>query len=731
MSRILLRGIQCHACRQNVIRSFVSASGVTITPPAIGSVSPSKAHPPHLSGSFPTRHVKLFSSQAKDDPSLAADAVSENSAAQEGSYPQENSEQHVPWYLQEEVQEMALHPMRQQQELPPLPENPPPILKILLEYISVDIGLDNLNLLDLRTLDPPPALGANLIMIFGTARSVKHLNVSADKFCRWLRTTYKLRPDADGLLGRNELKIKLRRKARRARLVKRAGSTLKQPDDGITTGWICVDVGIVEGGQLSKPEGVQKAGFVGFGTVIQGTRIVVQMMTEEKREEIDLESLWRQTLEKNSMDNPGLPKPQAEEPPQVVGFTHESSTVTAADFSHRVSQTPPIRANYEQLRSISTSLHRLRDKRGSATDFVPTDTTVATKSAKSTSSQESLPSLFNYLSNLEPDKAIDELGQGMDDRTSTSFLQRFYEELARTAPQIASVQKLELMCTAILLQHSGYRKEDLFQAFKEHIVSNYPLPRALVLRLLDALLAFKPDPNSNPPRLRLPGADMELALRLIENAALRGTNILHADFLIRVFLAVSYRTRVYAVKPENLHSAAITGNRIPVSIDEFESVQRIQTRLASIIRAAKVALGEKEYLDILRVHSDQGEYAKFWNAWGEVALAGIHRGKSFYLFLFNLHAELGDWQQSRTTLLNCIPMMWREDPPVFFDAELAEVVSKCIALAYPDIDDTVQHNLPALIVKTWHHCRTAIQNQKMNERKERLIQTELGTLPEN
>lgn len=163
--------------------------------------------------------------------------------------------------------------------------------------MSVELGLDDLTLLDLRQLDPPPALGSNLLMIIGTARSEKHLHVSADRLCRWLRTEYKMSPYADGLLGRNELKLKIRRKVKRARLMSAVGSKgtgSGELDDGIRTGWVCVNVGRVEGGELPEDQSkLQRVeGMVGFGAHSKGCNIVVQMLTEEKRGEVDLEKLW-------------------------------------------------------------------------------------------------------------------------------------------------------------------------------------------------------------------------------------------------------------------------------------------------------------------------------------------------------------------------------------------------------------------------------------------------------
>jgi len=156
-------------------------------------------------------------------------------------------------------------------------------------------------------------------MIIGTARSVKHLNVSADRFCRWVRKQYKLRPYADGLLGRNELKLKLRRRARRLKLAQSVGNTVAvNSDDGITTGWICVNMGPVDEAVLHETEAAAEVAvmeseqctsteetaegedeyenpdpeYVGFGSRTNSPRIVVQMFTEEKRAEMDLEGLW-------------------------------------------------------------------------------------------------------------------------------------------------------------------------------------------------------------------------------------------------------------------------------------------------------------------------------------------------------------------------------------------------------------------------------------------------------
>lgn len=132
-------------------------------------------------------------------------------------------------------------------------------------------------------------------MIIGTARSEKHLHVAADRFCRYLRREHSLKANAAGLLGRNELKIKLRRKAKRMRMLANVGGAAPEGniDDGIRTGWICCTLGKIEAhsNDMHMPgDNVQE--FVGFREVKPGVNVVVQMFTEEKRVETDLETLW-------------------------------------------------------------------------------------------------------------------------------------------------------------------------------------------------------------------------------------------------------------------------------------------------------------------------------------------------------------------------------------------------------------------------------------------------------
>lgn len=137
------------------------------------------------------------------------------------------------------------------------------------------------------------------MMLIGTARSEKHLHVSADRFARWLRATYKLSVNADGLLGRNEVKLQMKRRAKRAKLLGSVGAVQREGEEEENkSGWICVDAGVIEQ-SVTEERSLDDTGIIGFGGQTDGVKLVVQIMTDDKRREIDLETLWGRALERH------------------------------------------------------------------------------------------------------------------------------------------------------------------------------------------------------------------------------------------------------------------------------------------------------------------------------------------------------------------------------------------------------------------------------------------------
>ena len=205
----------------------------------------------------------------------------------------------VPWYLQVEPPRHAKS--MQDVTLPEPPKGSPAVLGPLIQYVFEEMGLDDISLLDLRSLEATPAFGPNLIMLFGTARTERHLHISTRAFTRWLRKNHDVNATAAGLLTPAEIKVKLRRMRKKSRQIGSVGyDGSTGSDDGISTGWICINLGTV-GSRKGETVSTDAQGrMAGFGQTKSGTTIVVQAMTEARRQDMDLEKLWTQTLDRNT-----------------------------------------------------------------------------------------------------------------------------------------------------------------------------------------------------------------------------------------------------------------------------------------------------------------------------------------------------------------------------------------------------------------------------------------------
>lgn len=285
----------CYQCRSAVLRLFASPSSPTPFARTAGSLPacrPKGVAPPFTKAFMSSTKKLSTSSDEQQSEQNLEDESSAGGEEDEPTAPEAANAADVPWYLQVEPPRhvATIEPP----PLPEVPEGAPEVVGPLLQFVSEELGLDELNLMDLRELDPPAALGPNLFMLFSTARSERHLHVSAGRLLRWLKYNHRIGASADGLLGPNERKTKLKRKAKRAKLLGTMGTD--DGDDGLRTGWICVNLGTIgHGGEASTIIG-EDGRVAGFGVTRSGSSIVVQIMTESRRAELDLESLWENAL---------------------------------------------------------------------------------------------------------------------------------------------------------------------------------------------------------------------------------------------------------------------------------------------------------------------------------------------------------------------------------------------------------------------------------------------------
>lgn len=567
--------------------------------------------------------------------------------------------QPIPWYLQEDTP-VSEEPVSSRDHLPNLPENPPKILQPLLEYTFKDLGLDNLKLIDLRNLQIPAALGANVIMLVGTARSVKHLNVSADRLCRWMRgSTWKLSPYADGLLGRNELKIKLRRKARRARAATQAGAILEEKDDGITTGWICVNAGVVEEDHTQPT--LQEEGIEGFGSIGRGTRVVVQMFTEEKRAEVDIETLWEKRLQQAERERQRISSVSSETPEEVGDPATENRLSSDNNLVH---SRPAMSFPFEQRRSLHISRRRQMPLNKDAVERPDAASESPSAASRPSGREPNMDYLFERLSDLPDDVARHELGIGKGDMDSSRFLRSFHQLRSHLSPAGDAAARIKFLSMAIHLKHPSYSKGSLWKEFIDYVRCGYHFSDEQGLLIVSAMLTPRALDNTRKGSSTLPREDIELAMRVLEQLSLYGVNVLN----MKVFNMLYTASR---------HTSGRAKGRTWRGNTALTRIQRV-------VEAFNIPFDPKESRVFMFNLLEDGNYNAFWPLWYELGRSDSPRTREDYVQLFRLHAQLRDPNRARDCVSNWEGMMAKENPPVSQDEEITKHIQACLALGELD-----------------------------------------------
>ncbi|KAJ6444943.1 HD domain-containing protein [Purpureocillium lavendulum] len=337
IARPAIATVACCGCRNSILRA---ALGSAAAKPRVFAQPQRRP--------FQSSPRRFLSSHQPGEPhaSEQADEATKSNTQDEGE---------KPWFLEEEPPRHA--PSLHQPTLPRAPEGVPALVDPMIKYIYEDMGLDDISLLDLRDLDPPAALGANLIMLFATARSERHLHVSSGRFVRWLKRNYKVNARADGLIGPGELKTKLRRLKKKAKLMGTNTMIVPGGDNGISTGWVCVNFSSSGNGADEESSFDESGRFSGFGSSLTGTTVVVQCMTESRRGELDLETLWqgilRRSLEQTS-------KMKGEKTEDRAAFEKMVSSRMQQPSNPSASQWQALQQASQQQRHFSTMARRLK-----------------------------------------------------------------------------------------------------------------------------------------------------------------------------------------------------------------------------------------------------------------------------------------------------------------------------------------------------------------------------------
>lgn len=601
-----------------------------------------------------------------------------------------------PWYLQVETPQPEANPLLKRQQLPELPPDPPPLLKSMLEHISTDLGLDDLTLYDLRQLDPPPALGAKLIMIIGTARSEKHLHVSADRFCRWLKTSHKLSPYADGLLGRGELKLKLRRKARRARLLSNVGSSEKaNADDGIRTGWICVNVGNVPDGRKSMVYKDLHEDYVGFGEEIDGAKVVIQMLTQEKREELDLEDLWGKSMRRHERKEARISATEEDcnNAPHQVGDLSAASKSALSDIQFAAASRQRFSLGaHAQARSYHTDVN-VAAANSEDPDHQPEDGITETgeevkehegpQTLNAKQDVPNIPSKQDRLARLqEQAQHLMALPQSQAKEMLREDTFSFWIAFDNIYPLSPGLQESEVRLDLLAYKQTvcpNSGKDTIIQAFHEITSTFIDIPVRMYMTMLKALMQAP----------ILPG-DVFEAASVIEQSYARGHDM--GNEWTRAAMQ-----KAILQLPDALFAPEF----------RLDAFQRFRVVMNRMIGPAPIAAE----LEMLQTCAQLGKWREFWDVWRSFPRAMRPRPKELYVAMFHHVATRHHQAEATRCVREHVPEMTLEEPRIAWDAEIALAVKACLLVAEPEIARmAAQEDAFGEWVSLWRQCnRTMTQ----------------------
>lgn len=731
-SRVIASGVRCGACRSRFLRTFVPLAGFD-SAPALGRARATTR-------AFTSAPLRLSDNLTKNEPSLdSAESNTESAPASADS-----QEASVPWYLQVDAPQQPLdgsaHPLADRQRIPALPEHPPPILEHLLRYVSVDLGIDDVSLLDLRELDPPPALGANLLMLFGTTRSEKHLHVSADRLCRWLRSEYKLSPYADGLLGRNELKLKLRRKARKARMLSNAGGSESSlaADDGIQSSWICVNVGSVKAAESTPTDGPKIQNFVGFGGVSKGVNIVLQLFTEEKRTELDLETMWNGVLKtdrrrKEASTTNDAPVDEMYNPNGAV-FAGSNVPKSSSAFQHTNPQAPlQTRALHTtRMKEIGTRLVSERaGKQTLANNLTrPWRASMSTASDAGRSSFKSftpssvqepagpsqhgealgLAKKLEQLRQMSKEEKKAALGTGFNSRmngVSTPFLKEFNSYIPEFPDVVHYEAIMQLYLVARSINHPGYPVFLINDLLWEMISAGIRVPERMFLDTLRSNLSVE-----HPEEFEESTAQRRNQIVFAFLQAMQGQSysVLTDEIILMLHNSVSTLTEdLEAQHPEQ-----------STVIKRAEYNRSVRHKLLHQIDVLGIPLKHETFAHLLQSYARLGDMEGMWHVWSSTALSMYSRSAYMYAVALNGVAFSGSQKGCIEALRNCLATMKQEIPEVELKGDVRDAVMRCLLVISPEIDKAWERgNKKGEWLSIWNRCMRELGKEEERRRMSR------------
>ena len=488
-------------------------------------------------------------------------------------------------------------------------------------------------------------------------------------------------------------------------------------DDGIRTGWVCVDVGIVEGAEGEADAVPEPQDFVGFGRKTDGVRVVVQMLTEEKRQEIELERLWggilkrsgQQQLEgvedsavESTTSEPSLPAPTGSTPSSdngsslngARGFHTSARPVLEPEvFKHRRSFTTTAFRPSEQEAAQEidqTMLHDSITRFISEGQFEEALAAVQKYGANISELQNGkwrpfmLEQLLSSLQSVQQEQAFEYLGTGSSDYSSTPFLTCFYQSLSGYPSSSEVEARIWLHCFAQALGHPGYSRSGLLELFDELKICGAEISQTSYMHLIRGVLqATETETQYHGP----PQKAIEGVMDILNTMHSQGFTILDEAILVELQALVSPGLNL-DVPPHQIYSDPTETFDLP-----SYPMSPIQHRLHKLMMTIDLrCFRDESRIRLMDMYSNQRHWREFWEVWSMAPRRSKAQSSIMYAFMFSRVAQAKNQKACMNVIRIWAPEMESEDPPVPLHGHVAEAVRACLMVADPMLPERAAQN---------------------------------------
>ncbi|KAL4971470.1 hypothetical protein BDW66DRAFT_146090 [Aspergillus desertorum] len=424
------------------------------------------------------------------------------------------------------------------------------------------------------------------------------------------------------------------------------------------------------------------------------------MFTAEKRAEMDLETLWEGRLARVQKEREKHADVAKDNAPEEVRYPNSISP-SPSDYESPTVPRSWISFPLEQRRRFHNRSRCLLPnpwhKAAFTRRLMPQTRDLAEHAIRGNELPSSTAMLLQYIATLPDQQMMSALGDQLDDENPTDFLRLFNHSLLGASLDVVALARLELLCVAHSRGHTGFSRESVLQAFMGCCISASLIPDRLIATVVDIVLTPRTGDDSGGKEW-FTDSDKEIALSVLDQLVLRGNDFMN----LQVF------TRLYYL------SSLPSGPRQEEESDEGPTPAERGAHVVRMIETLDIPFDPMHARTLMVYLFRNGDYDAFMKWWRTLPLKNSPRTPEDYQLLFRLHAESGNARLARECISTWVPMMSREDPPVWLEGDLVALLRDCLLLADERTPARAAEGTQSLFAKLWRACDRELNKSKEN-----------------